>query len=269
VLTADDYPTAFSLCLVSKMVHRWITPVLYRTVTLHLRQDYWSKHIPNPHLIRNLYLSCSMLDYVQGLQESTMLQYLVLDWHGDIYFPPGLAFASLTHLTINHDAFFVGRGILDHQLFPAVTHLCLLDFYWRAEPTNISAWPPSLLSNLTHVVWGWRSDLTFFTPHIALLSRFLKPLTTLDTVRVIGMHVLVRPMYGLNASQCREQLVSAVQSCVLPDYGRHKIAIMPVSKGFDVDQWRAWFRGGEDIWETAERLLSEQSFLMEHGDEGG
>ena len=243
-IAANHRPTALSLCVVSKDFHRWITPILYRTVTLllpdNLRRKIF-KAFPHGDLVKNLYIS----------REPTMIQFRKFTMLKNLAIPDyslrrlNQIPATVTHLTMAYSP--EPRG---DPSFSSITHLYLIGskgllFFHRL------CWTQPKLPHLTHVVCGMDA-----LPNQIILSRFLGPLSepTFDKLRVIGLQMLTQAV----GSDPERILTDVVVSVIRTNTFRNddKIVVLPGETEFNDSHWKEWFQSGEDVWEKAERLLS-------------
>jgi hypothetical protein len=229
---------------VSKDVNRWITPILYCTVALRNQARYGKQplEIPKSHLIKNLYLSSDVITVNVNVRTCTMLQYLTIDWWS--FCDQSTLPTTLTHLTIASPIY--SRTINPGICLSSITHVYLIN----AATITETFWSMVVFPNLTHVVWG-----VYTLPQEGHLSAFLTPLINIVKLRVIGIQNFVKPNARRALYHHGETLESTVQAS--PIHNDPRIVVIPGYCKFTSFQWDVWFRGGEDIWETAERLLSE------------
>ena len=246
-LAASHRPTAMSLCVVSKEVHRWSIALLYHTVTLPRLRTFEQlfqlfarpDHPTHIDLIKNLYVSRSLSLIRYSLRGCTTLKNLVLSHYDSAYISE--IPATVTHLTIQNCERF-----LCHASYDSVTHLYLPNY---EAPSRYHTWTPAKLPRLTHIVWGMIA-----APDPAELSLFLTPLVEkgFDKLRVIGLQVVLEQLDFLPSEA--ERLEAVFQASPFRD--NEKVVVLPRYPSFDESVWSGWFEGGEDVWETAERLLS-------------
>jgi hypothetical protein len=275
-LAANDRRTVLSLRLVSKEVHRWITPIMFRTVMIARRFHSEScgilgECIINTRLIKNLCFGCQIHNLCSG--DYSSLQNLFIYWHHLFTITPRLDIKTptLTHLTLRGT--YNGACLGNHSLliFRSVTHL-----YFPLSDSSILSWILPPLPLLTHVVLGFNAR----NPVRFLLSHYLSLLEPMDTLQMIGIELVMPPPYIdiMAASRMefhnyllsiKEKTLSAVRESSFR--AKHKTVIMSRDTTFEPPEWNTWFLGGETIWETAERLLSEHEqsqCLAEEGRKG-
>jgi hypothetical protein len=231
-LAANHSPTAYSLCLVSKDVHRWITPILFCSAWVVRNSGRYCEegllYIPNARLIKNLYLAtpCSRSIHIE---ECTMLQYLYIDWKLLI---PLLTreIPTLTHLTINYPNFGEGLPGKDALIFRSVTHLHFAHCRRHHRPKDLVL-SPLPRPKLTHLVWG----MIVYNAQDELRD-FLNPLEPLDTLRVIGIYIELN-LTSHDGRRLLQEMDNVVHACSFRD--KHKVVIM--------------LRRHEYIWEATER----------------
>ena len=133
--------------------------------------------------------------------------------------------------------------------FRFITHLYLSN---SASP-SYQLLTTENLPNLTHLVYGMS---TLISPgHLITLLGLLAQ-TGLKKLRILGLQIMVYPMFG-DTLRYNEQLVSVLRDSSFRD--NKKIVIIPAARNFTSSHWKEWFQGGEDIWNSAERLLSDVS----------
>jgi hypothetical protein len=220
---------------------------MYRTVTILYQAGLGTGpvlEVPYAHLVGNLYLSPNV--HTVDLQACTKLQNLASSAHVLLrarLFTQGTP--TLTHLTIHElpdNALQMDTVIL---LFPSLTHLYISNSV--AFPHR-GFWFPAML---THIVWG--GNIVF---SVDGLSSFLGALELLEKLRVIGLQSQMALDPGrIVASHVEQHLAALVRACSFRH--KHKIVVLPNRTHFGSSDWNDWFQGSEDIWETADRLLSQ------------
>lgn len=234
-LAACYPPTACSLCAVSRDVYSWVAPILYCRI---IESGWGCNWLIGSHYakwITNLWVAEP--GPLISLQPFTRLEQLVLR----AYSPRGLEVvpATVTHLTINHIYLKFNTSLR------SITHLHLLKV---GRPFQRHYLDSAELPHLTHVVWTLNR-----LPTSVELDSHLGPLMKLgyDKLKVIGM----QGQCHWPLSRYEEELESAVRASPFCD--NEKIVIMPGYVDFTMSDW---FLGGEDVWQKAERLLSQSLF---------
>jgi hypothetical protein len=285
-LATNDRRTGLSLRLVSKVIHRWITPIMFRTVKLYREfKPRGRLHcLPNTHMTANLYfcLPISKVFFPNSkfyLEDYSSLQNLSVRWDDLPAINPwkDIEIPTLTHLTLRGSYRGVYHDCSDlcqySPMFRSITHLYFTRSECRILPRML---PP--LPHLTHVVWGFN-----IFDSVQQVRRYLIPFKPTDTLQVIGIELQVLPLsvdmalYAATGVESyitplavKEKMLSAVRECSFRD--KQKIVVMSRDTNFDPREWNTWFHGGENIWETAERLLSEREqskSVAEQGSKGG
>ena len=249
--------TACTLCVVSKAVFEWITPILYRTVvfrdqltanlfnagspTRDTRHHHLAAQMRNVFFARHVNAGAFDLAGCSGLQnlvaDPTLLHFIV---------PPMMP--ALTHLTLYRR----GRDrFLDLPLSTTITHLYLPRAHRAAS--ILTDFTTSNLPNLTHLVcsvltvmepWNKESALIFLT----LIQEFKK-------LRVVGLQ-------PFDENRCPGHVTDLPAFLhQLGHHGHPGLVFIPAKK-FSVNDWENWVSGGESVWETAERTLLAQRWSL-------
>jgi hypothetical protein len=243
---------------------------MFRTIKISREFDseacgrHGGSYIPNAHMIKNLYLSCPIRKLCP--EDYSSLKNLSVLWHDLVTMTPRLdiEIPTLTHLTLREVTITDSVGF--PLMFRSVTHLYLPKALYPILP---------LSPHLTHVV------VVFNDYNIGSLLYCLKLLDLIDTLQVIGIQMeipqpsIVMPSAtalanSISRPDTENKIISTVQACSFRD--KHKVVVTASNANFSALQWSAWFHGGESIWETAERLLSEREqskSMAEEGRQGG
>lgn len=173
----------------------------------------------------------------------------------------------LQHLVISHSALF----LLGEVQIPTLTHLTIHQYSYQSFPTHQpimrsitylflnsssdllfivhTTWAPEQFPCLTHVIW----EICAFPE--ATLWFFLASFDTMNDLQVIGLRLRLKPQRGTKSHAHRGDLMSVVQACQCRH--KNKVVVMPGGT-FTTSYWRSWFQGGEDVWQTADRLLAQR-----------
>ncbi|KAF8531465.1 hypothetical protein JB92DRAFT_16941 [Gautieria morchelliformis] len=257
-LAASSRVAACALCLVSRTVHEWILPQLYRTVvfTNYTEIDRWNSFYFNPirevtrgsaAQIRSMMLknTPSLVDNRLIVKDCSNIQHLVIvpDQSSHINRCSNTHISSLTHATL-HGVLYMHH--LHLPLFHTVTHLHIPDDI----PYRGSDFSPSCLPNLTHVVWTLIPADDFciwqiFPNWIQLLHRFA-------TLRLVAIYV-----YSTSKLQFDMDLNSPARPHGVSTYDL-PIFFIKAKKQWTVSDSENWIMGGESIWERTARALLDQ-----------
>ncbi|KAF8589594.1 hypothetical protein K439DRAFT_1612604 [Ramaria rubella] len=186
--------TALALCLLSKQINNWITPILYHTVvfdelTTVIYNSFYSgsnQTRPTARHIRRLYLA------------SVPHRVLLKDCHGLVdlklhcytspasYHPPPIA--TITHVTL---ASYDLNSFMHYPFLRSVTHIHLAKGF-LSSPTSSNrphTFTPTYLPNLTHLVYNIGHIIVPLNGLDAILRRFIHIISPDSWLRIVGIYI--------------------------------------------------------------------------------
>jgi hypothetical protein len=246
----DDGSTACALCRVSRMVYKWIAPILYETVVYDIGWDPELQpmddgsnfvHPHHSHMIKHLYVTVGEMI---NLGQCSQLRYLVV--HAELLgttSPPTIP--SLSHLVIYGPLSF---DIIKYPILRSVTHLRLLTP--GSGDICPAAWTPENLPSLTHLVLA--VHLWIPSPAIHEWRDFLTSLHAFTKFHVVGLYTSSR--WATHPRYVTMTNLPYFLKRIGGHRGHPKLVFL-TPRTFVPAEWDDWVRGGESIWEEAEYLL--------------
>ena len=251
-LAASSRDAACTLCLVSRTVHGWILPYLYRTIVFanYTTIDRWNSFYHNTirEVTRSSAAQTRSMMLKNGpsdrliIKDCLNIRHLVIvpdQWYSSIN-PRTKLSSSLTHVAL-HGVLYIHQ--LSLPLFRTVTHIHIPDDI----PFCGSDFSPTSLPNLTHIVWTLIPEVNFRIWHV--FPNWIQALHKFSTLRLVAVYV-----YSISKLPFDMDLDSASRPIGVSTYDLPIFLIEAAHRWTESDS-ENWIMGGESIWERTARML--------------
>ena len=251
-LAALSRSAACTLCLVSRTVHEWILPSLYRTIVFanYTAIDRWNSFYystirgatrDSAAQIRSMMLKNGP-SHGLILKDCFNIRHLAIvpdQWYPSINSDTTLT-SSLTHVALHGVLYTHPLGL---PLFRTVTHIHIPDDI----PFYSGDFSPNSLPNLTHVVWTLIPEVNFRIWRV--FPNWIQTLHKFSTLRLVAIYV-----YSISKLPFDMDLNSASRPIGVSTYDLPIFLIEAAHRWTESDS-ENWIKGGESIWERTARVL--------------